>query len=259
MPVLVAAALRVRQRRQTILHGISFELSSGTLTGLVGPNGSGKTTLLRTVCGYLPYTGSLRLQGREVQRWPARELARNLAVVRQASSLSFDFAVAEIVRLGLLPHKGMLEGHSKRDLENLRSVLAQVDLDGFASRRMHSLSGGEQQRVYLAQALLQNANILLLDEPTTHLDVSHQYRFLRVIRELADGGHCVVVVFHDLELAARFSDNMLVLQNGRLVAEGPPENVLTKALLADVFRMQASVYATGTGQTGITFERPTGS
>ncbi len=255
--MLKARDLRVRQRKRIILHGISFELTGGTLTGLVGPNGSGKTTLLRTICGFLPYTGLLRLLGREVRNWPTRDLARNLAVVRQASSLSFDFAVAEIVRLGLLPHKGLLEGHSKCDIERLHSALAQVDLEGFASRRMHSLSGGEQQRVYLAQALLQNANILLLDEPMTHLDVSHQYRFLHVIQELVDRGRCVVVVFHDLELAARFSDNMLVLQEGHLVAAGSPLKVLTQSLLSDVFRMRASVHVTESGQTGISYDCPT--
>ena len=255
--MLKARELCVGQRKKIILRDVAFKLSNGTLTGLVGPNGSGKTTLLRTICGYLPYTGSLRLHDREIRDWSTRELARNLAVVRQASSLSFDFAVTEIVRLGLLPHKGMLEGHSKHDLERLHAALTQVDLQGFASRRMHSLSGGEQQRVYLAQALLQDANVLLLDEPMTHLDVSHQFRFLHVIQELVAMGRCVVVVFHDLELAARFSDNMLVLQEGRLVAAGPPSTVLTQSLLSDVFRMRVNIYATHSGQTGISYECPT--
>ena len=251
--MLEARGLSVARGTQTILHNLSFAIASGTLTGLIGPNGSGKTTLLRTISGYWPYQGSIQLSKREIARWSSRALARRLAVVRQAPRLSFDFSVAEIVLLGLLPHKAILQGYSKEDRGRMSKVLAKLELDGFASRQMHALSGGEQQRVYLAQALLQDADLLLLDEPTTHLDVHSQYNFLNAARELTRQGRTVLVVFHDLELAARFADNLLVLDEGHLVATGPANTVLSESLIKDVFQMRANLYTNDHGQLGITY------
>ena len=252
--ILTAKDLKVSRNGQTILHNLSFDITPRTVTGLIGPNGSGKTTLLRTISGYLPYQGSIQLLNREIKHWQARALARKLAVVRQAPSLSFNFTVAEIVLLGLLPHKTLFQSTSRRDLDYLQTALKKVGLEGFARRRVHSLSGGEQQRVYLAQALLQNADMLLLDEPTTHLDVSNQYNFLHTARELIDQGRTIIVVFHDLELAARFADKLLVLHKGHLFTAGPPSSILNEALIRDVFRMHASIYVNVTGQTSITYQ-----
>ena len=251
--MLEANDLMVMRGSRTILHNLTFNIASGTLTGLIGPNGSGKTTLLRTISGYWPYQGSIRLREREISRWSSRALARRLAMVRQAPTLSFDFSVAEIVLLGLLPHKSMLQGYSKRDYHRMASILAKLELSGFEDRQMHTLSGGEQQRVYLAQALVQNAELLLLDEPTTHLDVHSQYAFLDAARELTRQAHTIVVVFHDLELAARFADLLLVLHEGDLVAAGPPKVVLSESLIMEVFQMEASLYNNDHGALGITY------
>ncbi len=239
MPAVFADRLNVSLDGKAILHDLGFTVEAGTWVGLLGPNGSGKTTLLRTLGGLLPYAGTLTLFGRPVHAWKPRALARRLAFVRQAATLSFDFTVEELVLLGRAPHKGWLDVDTRADRERVRAALAQVDLAGFESRSMLSLSGGEQQRVLLAQALVQEAEILLLDEPTAHLDVHHQFEFIDHVHGLVKAGRTVVAAFHDLELAARFADQVLVLDRGRLAAAGPPGDVLTEALLASVFRMKA--------------------
>ena len=251
--LLVAEALNVQRSGRPILKNLSFTITPGTLTGLIGPNGSGKTTLLRALSGYWPYEGSIRLSDQEIKDWDSRALARRLAVVRQAPTLSFDFSVKEIVLLGLLPHKSTLQGYSSKDRQQMDNILSKVELSGFADRHMHGLSGGEQQRVYLAQALLQDTDILLLDEPTAHLDVHNQYGFLCAARELTQMGRTIIVVFHDLELAARFADDLLVLDQGQLVTAGKPSEILSESLIKDVFKMKASLYTNSLGQIGITY------
>jgi iron complex transport system ATP-binding protein len=167
--------------------------------------------------------------------------ARTLAFVRQARSLTFDFRVEEFVLLGRAPHRGWLEAYRSSDRERVRRVLAQVDLEGFASRSVLSLSGGEMQRVFLAQALVQDADLLLLDEPTAHLDVHYQFSFMEQVRAQVTEGRTVLAVGHDLELAARYADRLLLLDDGELRAQGPPAAVLTPDRIAEVFGMRAEV------------------
>lgn len=239
-PLFRAESLNVALGGTPILHGLSFEVEAGRWVGLIGPNGSGKTTLMRTLAGLLPYSGALTLDGRPVRGWKPRDLARRLAFVRQSPSLSFDFTVEEFVLLGRAPHHGWLEGFSPRDREHVRAALDDVDLGGFADRSLGALSGGEQQRVLLAQALVQEADILLLDEPTAHLDVHHQFDGMDRVAALTPR-RTVVAAFHDLAFAARYADRLLVLDRGRLVADGPPRDVLTPDLLRAVFRMDAEL------------------
>jgi iron complex transport system ATP-binding protein len=166
-------------------------------------------------------------------------LALHLAVLQQAPSISFDFTVAEFVLLGRMPHKKWLERDSPDDRTQMRQILVDLELIDLAERTLPSLSGGERQRVYLAQALAQDTHVLFLDEPTSHLDVFYQFDLLKRLRRLVDDGKTVVAVFHDLELAARFSDQVLVLQEGALTASGPPDAALTSDLIRRVFRMEA--------------------
>ena len=244
MPVsLLSARLCSIQLAGTpIVRGVNFSVEAGTCTALLGPNGSGKTTLLRAISGVLSYAGRLDFDGQPVRDWPVRALARRLAFVRQAPSLSFDLRVEDLVALGRAPHKPLLEGRSPADRARVQSALRAVELAGFEERSARSLSGGELQRAFLAQALVQEADLLLLDEPTAHLDVHYQYAFLERVRRLTGEGRTVLAAVHDLELAARYADRLLVLDSGgRLAASGPPAEVLTPALIAEVFRMNARV------------------
>ena len=224
-----------------ILHDLSFSIPAGSWIGLLGPNGSGKTTLLRALGGLLPYSGRLLLQSRPLSLWKDRERAREVAFVRQQPSLDFDFTVEEVVALGLAPHLSWLERPSATQRARVRVALADMDLAGLADRPVSTLSGGEQQRVQLAQALAQDAPILLLDEPTAHLDVHHRYDLMERIAALVQAGRTVVAAFHDLAFAARYADRLLVLDDGALAADGRPSEVLTSRLIRNVFKMEADV------------------
>lgn len=239
-----------------ILHDLSFRVRSGSLTGLLGPNGSGKTTLLRCIGGLQPHAGRLEVLGQAISMWRPRDLARRLAFVRQSVSLSFDFTVSDLILLGRSPHKKWLQDYSSEDRVRLTSALERVDLTGFQDRSALTLSGGELQRVFLAQALVQEAEILLLDEPIAHLDVHYQFEFMDLIREIVRQERTAIAVFHDLEIATRFVDELVVLQEGRIAADGRPRDVLTESLIADVFRMDASLQTSADGTLRIEYSRP---
>ena len=241
MSFLSVDRLTVAFDGHTILRDVSFDVSGGRWVGVLGPNGAGKTTLLRAIGSHIPFDGDICLNGASVEDMSAQDRARTLAFVRQARSLTFDFTVEEFVLLGRAPHRGWLQAYRASDRERVRRALARVDLDGFASRSVLSLSGGEMQRVFLAQALVQDAELLLLDEPTAHLDVHYQFSFMEQVQGQVAEGRTVLAVGHDLELAARYADRLLLLDEGALVAEGPPASVLTPDRLAEVFGMRAEL------------------
>ena len=241
MSFLAVDQLTVSLDGHSILRDVTFDVPAGCWVGVLGPNGAGKTTLLRAIGGHIPFEGGIRLDGAPVKDLAAQERARTLTFVRQARSLTFDFTVEEFVLLGRAPHRGWLQSYRASDQERVRSALAQVDLEGFASRSVLSLSGGEMQRVFLAQALVQDATLLLLDEPTAHLDVHYQFSFMEQVQAQAQEGRTVLAVGHDLELAARYADRLLLLDEGELVATGPPASVLTPDRIAEVFGVQATL------------------
>ena len=248
--------LGVTLRETSILHDISCQVAPGEWIGLLGPNGSGKTTLLRSIGGALPYEGSITLDDREIRDWDPRRLARRMAFVRQNARVSFDFTVEEVVRLGRSPYKRWLEPYTSYDRKRVRAALEKVDLKGFDDRLVTELSGGEQQLVLLAQALVQEADILLLDEPTNHLDIQHQYQFLQQVEGLVERNRTVITAFHDLNLAARYANRIFVVQDGRLVAQGPPHEVLTEDLIASVFGVRSSITGGSNGRLNIEFIAP---
>lgn len=256
MSLLSVRDLDVAIDGHEILTDVGFEIEAGSWIGLVGPNGSGKTTLLRAIGTHLPFSGAIHLDGRPVEAWGDRERARRLAYVRQAQSVTFDFTVEELVLLGRAPHRGWLQAYRTDDRAQVRKALSMVDLEGFAERSVLSLSGGEMQRVFLAQALVQEADLLLLDEPTSHLDVHYQFAFMDQVATLVRGGRTALAVFHDLELAARYADRLLVLKRGELVANGPPSSVLTPECLATVFGMRARIDRRNDGTLRIEYQRP---
>lgn len=240
-PLITAKQLSVSIDGASILHSLDFELQAGCLTGIIGPNGSGKTTLLRTISGILNFEGALRFQGTSIAAWDRKLLARELAVLPQHTNITFDFTVQDYVMMGRTPHKGWLEGENAADRALVKQIIQDLDLEGLVDRTLPSLSGGERQRVVLAQALVQDTAVLLLDEPTSHLDIYHQFDLLKRIRRFVAAGKTVLVVFHDLSMAARFTDQLLVLKDGKLVTQGKTSDVLDEQLIKDVFRMSASV------------------
>lgn len=259
MALLSVDQLRVVLDGHTILEDVAFEVPSGSWIGLLGPNGSGKTTLLRAIGAHIPFEGILELDGHPVEQLNARRRARRLAFVRQAPSLTFDFTVEEFVLLGRAPHRGWLQSYRTVDRARVREALERVDLGGFEERSVLSLSGGELQRVFLAQALVQEADLLLLDEPTAHLDVHYQFAFMEQVQGQVAEGRTVLAVFHDLELAARYADRLLVLHEGRLRADGRPQAVLTPTCLAEVFGMRARVGRRKDGTLRIDYQAPVGA
>ena len=238
-----------------VLLDVSLEADRGEWIGVIGPNGSGKTTLLKSISGFLPHDGSILIDGRPVASWKRREMARIVAFVRQSHGLTFEFSVRDLVLMGKTPHKRWLEATTRKDLEDARSALEQVKLSGFEQRSALSLSGGELQRVFLAQALVQDADLLLLDEPTTHLDVYHQYDLLEHVRQMVAQGRSAVAVFHDLGQAARYCDKIVVLNEGAQVAFAAPREVLDSELIRSVFNMDATI-TQSQGIAGITYLRP---
>jgi len=256
MALLSVSDLDVSLDGTHILKSVSFAVEAGTFVGLIGPNGSGKTTLLRAIGRMIGFDGQIELDGRPVETWSDRERARRLAMVRQAPSLTFDFTVKELVLLGRTPHAGWMQSYTPSDRARVEEALAQVDLQGFEKRSVLSLSGGEMQRVFLAQALVQEAGLLLLDEPTAHLDVHYQYAFMDRVKRLVEEGKTACAVVHNLELAARYAERLLVMDRGRLVADGPPAEVLTPAVIAEVFGMTADVDRDTDGRLRIEYKDP---
>jgi len=221
-----------------LLQEISLDFTPGTLTALLGPNGAGKSTLLGIAAGDLqPTQGEVRLRGKPISDWRARPLARARAVMPQDHAVRFAFSVREVVAMGRLPHAP----DPARDARIIDDSLTAADVTHLARRDVQTLSGGESARTAFARVLTQDAPLILLDEPTAALDMQHQEATLRRLRELADGGACVIVVLHDLNLAAAYSDRIVLLQSGRLAADGSPRAVLTEATIARVYRQNVRV------------------
>ena len=241
--ILAAKSLSVAYGERLVIPDLSLQIAMGAITALVGPNGSGKSTLLKALARLIaPRNGSVYLDGRAIQRMPAREVARQLAILPQGPVSPEDLTVRELVEQGRYPHAGPLRMLREQDSEAITRALAETNMTELRHRRLDSLSGGERQRAWIALALAQETPILLLDEPTTFLDVGHQLEVLTLIRQLNRAqGKTIVLVLHDLNQAARFADRMIVLQAGRIVADGPPPAVLTPTLLNEVFQVQAYI------------------
>ncbi len=235
--------LTVAYDSRVVLHDVSFNVDAGEVVALVGPNGAGKSTLIRAVSGVVPLQhGDVRINGDLLSRLSTMERARYLAVVPQARSLPPAFTVYESVLLGRTPHLGWLGRTGPLDHERVQYALEQTQMLPLAERFVGELSGGEQQRVLLARALAQNTPVLLLDEPTTHLDLQHRDSLIRLIRDLAVNKHlAVLMVLHDLNLAALYADRVALLVDGRMRAIGEVSQVLTAEILSDVYGIPVHV------------------
>ena len=241
MSALRLAGIELSRGGRAVLRGVDLALARGELLGLVGRNGAGKTTLLRVASGVLrPDRGEVWLGERAAGSLSRRSFARELAVVPQENAIPFAFDVLEVVLMGRSPHLGLFGFETQRDCAFAEAALARLGIEALAGRSILELSGGERQLVMVARALAQDAPILLLDEPTAHLDLRHRVEVLALVRELAREGRAVLVVSHDLSLLARFCDRLAVLAEGR-VATGPPAELLRPERLRAAFGVDADV------------------
>lgn len=225
-----------------VLKEVSLEVERGSFVGLVGPNGSGKTTILRIMARLLkPSHGYVLLGGRSIDQMSRVEVARQMALLPQSPNLPPTFTVWELVLMGRNPFLGFLAKEQQRDIAASERAMSLARCAHLADRRLEDLSGGERQRVLMARALAQEPRVLLLDEPTAHLDMQHQVAVVELVAELVEKGRAALGVFHDLNLAASFCDQLAVLSKGRLIAWGKPEEVLKADMLREVFEVDLSL------------------
>lgn len=256
---LSVRGLSVRLGVRTILDATDLDADRGSVTGLIGPNGAGKSTLLRAILGLTAMeAGSVTFAGNDLLAMPRRSRAQLAAFVEQTTATDARLTVRDVVMLGRIPFQTVWQvSPAPQDADVTDAALAAVDMTGFAERFYHTLSGGEQQRVQIARALAQQPRLLLLDEPTSHLDIHAQLATLALLRQRARAGATVLLALHDLNLAAGFCDHLILLRHGQPVAAGRPEDVLTPALLQSVYGVDVTVLRhPGSGRPLIAYELP---
>ena len=259
MSGLVLRGVTAGYRNRTVLSGVSTTVDDQGWVGVIGPNGSGKSTLIKTIAGLVRHEGDVVVDGRAVSELTRRERARALAYSPQVPQLPPGLTVADYVLLGRTPHLPRLGHERPADHEVVTSVLRRLDMLALAHRELATLSGGERQRAVLARALAQRASTLLLDEPTTGLDLGHAQALLDLVDELrTELGTTVVMSLHDLTLAAQYAEQLLLLNGGEVAAQGPPEQVLTADALAEHYRAHVAVLRAPDGSTAITPTRTRG-
>lgn len=236
-PVIAARALMVGYAGRTVIDEANLLVEAGERVAVVGPNGAGKSSLLRAITGVLaPRAGSVELLGEAVERVPRKQLARTIAVVPELADLPFAMPVDEVVALGRLPHEPPLTGFRATDLAAVDGAIERIGIGQLRGRDMRELSMGERQLVFIAVAVAQAAPILVLDEPTAHLDIRHQVEVMELLVDLNQrDGTTILAVLHDLALAAHFFPRVVVIANGRIVADGPPIETLAASRIREVF------------------------
>jgi iron complex transport system ATP-binding protein len=250
-----AESVVVRLGGNLVVDGATLDLRAGELAVLIGPNGAGKTTLVRALAGLIPAEGRIAIEGRALASFAPRERARRIAYLPQGHGFHWPMAVTAVVALGRHPHGDVFSGVTDADRAAVERALVATDTLPFAARSVTELSGGERARVALARALASEAPILITDEPTTSLDPRHQLAVMALLANIAHGGTAVLAIVHDLVLAARFADRILVMDQGRLVADGAPREVITRERIAAVFAVEAEIIESAKGPLPI-LQRP---
>lgn len=240
--VLTAHNISFAYDERRVLDDLSLTVERGEFVGLIGANGSGKTTLMRVLLGFLTVpTGEIRLKGDSLKDLSRREIAVRATLVQQDTRIDFDFTAREIVAMGRTPYLGRFTPERAADKEIIERAMTETETAVFAARLITELSGGERQRVHLARAIAQETDLILLDEPTANLDLTHQFEALRLIKKLARAGKTAIAAIHDLSLAARFCDRIVLLADGKIAADGTPEAVITEENLRRHFALRARI------------------
>ncbi|MDO4920146.1 ABC transporter ATP-binding protein [Kocuria sp.] len=255
-PVAVEGAT-IGYDRRVISENLSVSVPENSFTAIIGPNACGKSTLLRAVARVLaPGSGAVLLDGRNIRSYGSKEIARRMGLLPQTSLAPEGIRVADLVARGRFPHQGIFRQWSTEDRQAVVEAMEQTRTSELSGRLVDELSGGQRQRVWVAMLLAQRTDILLLDEPTTFLDISHQYELLELFRALHRRGRTLVAVLHDLNQAARYADNLVVMKEGRVVATGHPREVLTAELVEEVFGMRCAVLPDPVAGTPAVFPLP---
>lgn len=241
--IIKAQNISVSINEKEIVHGISLDIPEGKVTAIIGPNGCGKSTTLKALSRILPYKGSVSFKGQEMSALSQREFAKCLAILTQSPQAPSDLTVNDLVEMGRFPHRGFLGRAGKDDKEHVEWALEQTGVKEMRYRLLNTLSGGERQRAWIAMALAQRPEVLLLDEPTTYLDICHQLEIMQLITRLnQELGLTVVMVVHDLNHAIMYADHVVVVKAGQLVTSGAPREIITADLLAEVFKVKADEF-----------------
>ncbi|MFD4029827.1 ABC transporter ATP-binding protein [Streptomyces sp. NPDC058637] len=239
---LAAEGVTVGYGSRTVIDGLDVAIPPGVITTIIGPNGCGKSTLLRTLTRLLkPAAGSVVLDGEDIGRLKTRDVAKKLGLLPQAPVAPEGLTVSDLVARGRHPHQSWLRQWSSDDADVVERALAMTGVSELADRPVDSLSGGQRQRVWISMTLAQGTDLLLLDEPTTYLDLAHAIDVLDLVDDLHESGCTVVMVLHDLNLATRYSDNLVVMKAGSILAQGHPRDVITAELLHEAFGLRAKV------------------
>ncbi|MBO3130130.1 ABC transporter ATP-binding protein [Dermatophilus congolensis] len=242
-PALRASGISVGYRGNTVVKDCDLEIRPGVMTAILGPNGCGKSTLLKSLARLIPtISGSIELNGQPLASLSGRELARRLAMLTQTPTAPEGIRVADLVALGRHPYRSWLRQWSSSDAEAVREAMALTGVSELADRRLDALSGGQRQRAWIAMVLAQQTDVLLLDEPTTSLDLARSLDLLDLVDRLhADHGRTVVMVLHDLALACRYCDDLVMMRDGRIITRGEPQEIVTEELLFEVFGLRSRV------------------
>ncbi|WP_394126770.1 Fe(3+) dicitrate ABC transporter ATP-binding protein FecE [Vibrio hepatarius] len=234
--------LSVSYGTDTIIHDLDLAIPEGKITALIGPNGSGKSTLLKTLCRInKSFEGALSVLGKPIKSYPDKELAKHISLLPQVLTTPEDITVRRLVEYGRSPYLSYWGKLSQQDHQKVDQAIEETQIQDLVDKKVDALSGGQRQRVWIAMVLAQDTPIVMLDEPTTYLDLSHQVELMKLIQKLNASGKTIIVVLHDLNQACRYCDHLVVLKSGKIAVTGTPETVFTESLLKDVFDLDAVV------------------